>query len=174
MKANRDNQIRSFRPCLISLAMLLAASLYMGCESRQRSTGPMRGIITPAKDYMPDAPGFGRRAEILPPSSVPSLDEEVWIIARRIEASPSGDEAGPESGALLAKLPGQRKQVPLPLQHTDVKASVNAYIASVEVKQEFQNPYDGKIEAVYVFPLPHDAAINEFIMTIGQRRIRGS
>jgi len=30
-----------------------------------------------------------------------------------------------------------------------------------------------KIEAVYVFPLPHNAAINEFIMTIGERRIRG-
>ncbi|MHC4088614.1 MAG: VIT domain-containing protein [Planctomycetota bacterium] len=29
------------------------------------------------------------------------------------------------------------------------------------------------MEAVYVFPLPQNAAINEFIMTIGDRRIRG-
>jgi Ca-activated chloride channel family protein len=39
--------------------------------------------------------------------------------------------------------------------------------------QQFHNPYDGKIEAVYVFPLPENAAVNEFIMTIGERRIRG-
>jgi Ca-activated chloride channel family protein len=39
--------------------------------------------------------------------------------------------------------------------------------------QQFQNPYSEKIEAVYVFPLPHNAAVNEFIMTIGERRIRG-
>ena len=30
-----------------------------------------------------------------------------------------------------------------------------------------------KIEAVYVFPLPQNAAVNEFVMTIGERRIRG-
>ena len=43
----------------------------------------------------------------------------------------------------------------------------------MEVSQQFQNPYSGKIEAVYVFPLPQDAAITEFVMTIGDRRIRG-
>src|SRR5712672_3175170 len=29
------------------------------------------------------------------------------------------------------------------------------------------------MEAVYLFPLPHNAAVNDFIMTIGERRIRG-
>jgi Ca-activated chloride channel homolog len=65
------------------------------------------------------------------------------------------------------------KEVPMPLKHTDVRASVAGYIGSVEVVQQFHNPYSGKIEAVYVFPLPNNAAINEFIMTIGERRIRG-
>lgn len=67
----------------------------------------------------------------------------------------------------------KKKEVPLPLKHTDVNASVSGYIASVEVTQQFQNPYDSKIEAVYVFPLPENAAVNEFIMTIGARKIRG-
>ena len=49
----------------------------------------------------------------------------------------------------------------------------SGYIATVEVTQQFHNPYSSKIEAVYVFPLPHNAAVNEFIMTIGERRIRG-
>ncbi len=65
------------------------------------------------------------------------------------------------------------KVIPLPLQHTDVKARVSAYIASVEVRQTFHNPFSGKIEAKYVFPLPQDAAVNEFVMIIGERRIRG-
>ena len=40
------------------------------------------------------------------------------------------------------------KEVPMPLKHTDVRASVSGYIGSVEVVQQFYNPYSGKIEAV--------------------------
>jgi Ca-activated chloride channel family protein len=61
----------------------------------------------------------------------------------------------------------------LPLKHTDVKGQISGYIATVDVTQKFHNPYDEKIEAVYVFPLPQNAAVNEFIMVIGKRRIRG-
>jgi Ca-activated chloride channel family protein len=67
----------------------------------------------------------------------------------------------------------EEKEVPMPLKHTEVHASVSGYIGAVEVTQQFLNPYSSKIEAVYVFPLPHNAAVNEFIMTIGERRIRG-
>ena len=35
------------------------------------------------------------------------------------------------------------------------------------------NPFNVKIEAAYVFPLPEKAAVSEFVMTIGERRIRG-
>jgi Ca-activated chloride channel family protein len=57
--------------------------------------------------------------------------------------------------------------------HTDVRAYISGYIATVQVTQQFTNPFDAKIEAVYVFPLPHNAAVNEFIMSIGDRHIRG-
>jgi Ca-activated chloride channel family protein len=71
-------------------------------------------------------------------------------------------------------LPDQpTQQVPVPLKHTDVHASIAGSIASVEVTQQFFNPFSGKIEAVYVFPLPENAAVNDFIMTVGDRRIRG-
>jgi len=63
--------------------------------------------------------------------------------------------------------------VPVPLEHTSVEAEISAFVATVDVEQQFHNPYNSKIEAVYVFPLPQDAAVNEFIMTIGERRIRG-
>lgn len=63
--------------------------------------------------------------------------------------------------------------VECPLKHTDVKANIAGFIARVTVTQTFHNPYDEKIEAVYVFPLPHTAAVDDMTMTIGERRIVG-
>ena len=60
-----------------------------------------------------------------------------------------------------------------PLKHTDVKVNIAGFIARVTVTQTFHNPYDEKIEAVYVFPLPHTAAIDDMTMTVGDRRIVG-
>lgn len=97
-------------------------------------------------------------------------EDEIWVIAR--EPRTYGPEyETPGSGAMMVER-GTEK-VPLPLKHTDVKGRVCGYIATVEVTQQFQNPFGEKIEAVYVFPLPDNAAVNEFIMVIGDRRIRG-
>ena len=63
--------------------------------------------------------------------------------------------------------------VECPLKHTDVKTNISGFIARVTVTQTFHNPYDEKIEAVYVFPLPHTAAIDDMTMTVGDRRIVG-
>jgi Ca-activated chloride channel family protein len=63
--------------------------------------------------------------------------------------------------------------VECPLKHTDVKATVSGFIARVRVTQTFYNPLDEKIEAVYVFPLPHESAVDEMTMVIGERRIVG-
>lgn len=98
--------------------------------------------------------------------------DEIWVIARP-EAPPAGstEYETPGSGAMLATI--DEKEIPLPLKHTDVKGQISGYIATVHVTQQFHNPYDAKIEAVYVFPLPQNAAVNEFIMVIGERKIRG-
>jgi Ca-activated chloride channel family protein len=98
--------------------------------------------------------------------------DEIWVIAKA-ETGRVVDEDSPGSGAMLAKLPEEEKEIPLPLKHTDVKGQISGYIATVEVTQQFHNPYNEKIEAVYVFPLPQNAAVNEFIMIIGERKIRG-
>jgi Ca-activated chloride channel family protein len=63
--------------------------------------------------------------------------------------------------------------VEIPLRHTDVQADISGFIARVKVTQTFFNPYDEKIEAVYVFPLPHTAAVDDMTMVIGDRRIVG-
>jgi Ca-activated chloride channel family protein len=60
-----------------------------------------------------------------------------------------------------------------PLKHTDVKADISGFIARVTVTQEFVNPFDKKIEAVYAFPLSERAAVDDMTMIIGERVIRG-
>ncbi|WP_019501438.1 VIT domain-containing protein [Pseudanabaena sp. PCC 6802] len=65
-----------------------------------------------------------------------------------------------------------RQQV-FPLKHTDVKAKVAGNISRVEVTQTFQNPFDRPLEAIYVFPLPDEAAIDDMEIKIGDRIIKG-
>ncbi len=60
-----------------------------------------------------------------------------------------------------------------PLQHTDVQATVYGMVAEVTVTQTFANPFEETIEAIYVFPLPDEAAVNDMTMHIGERTIRG-
>jgi len=104
--------------------------------------------------------------------SLPILGEEVWVVARSRSISAPYREEIPGQGSLVVEEEKGRR-VPLPLKHTDVKATIQGYIATVKVVQQYENPFDHKIEAIYVFPLPENAAVNEFIMTIGERRIRG-
>jgi len=60
-----------------------------------------------------------------------------------------------------------------PLKHTDVKIKIRGFVAEVTVMQEFLNPLERPIEAIYVFPLPHDSAVNATEMRVGKRIIRG-
>ncbi|HEX6650163.1 MAG TPA: VIT domain-containing protein, partial [Pyrinomonadaceae bacterium] len=61
-----------------------------------------------------------------------------------------------------------------PLKHTDVKAEVSGFISRVTVTQNFENPFAEKIEAVYTFPLPPAAAVDDLTMVIGDRTIKGT
>ena len=60
-----------------------------------------------------------------------------------------------------------------PLKHTDVKAEITGFLSRVVVTQEFANPFKEKIEAVYTFPLPQNAAVDDMTMTVGDRTVRG-
>jgi Ca-activated chloride channel homolog len=101
--------------------------------------------------------------------------EELWVIAKAAtnDIAATAAPERPGCGALMAKRPGVSEMVPVPLKHTSVVAGIDGYIATVDVTQQFHNPFDSKIEAVYVFPLPQNAAVNEFVMTVGERKIRG-
>lgn len=60
-----------------------------------------------------------------------------------------------------------------PLKHTAVKAEITGFISRVVVTQQFENPFKDKIEAVYTFPLPQNAAVDDMTMIVGERTIKG-
>ncbi len=60
-----------------------------------------------------------------------------------------------------------------PLKHTDVKAEISGFLSRVIVTQEFENPFTDKIEAVYTFPLPQNAAVDDMTMRVGDRIVKG-
>ena len=98
------------------------------------------------------------------------MNEEVWVI-EKADVRARKKKTDPTQGELRTKVEGV--DLSLPLKHTHVAARVSAFISSVDVTQQYHNPYDTKIEAVYVFPLPESSAVTEFVMTVGDRRIRG-
>ncbi len=135
--------------------------------------------------HMDSVSGIARSLESESPfgSKAIAPGEELWIISRPSEQVAEADDDLPGCGALMrlrdgapddfASLDLDRDVVPVPLRHTDVDADISGYLAGVEVTQAYHNPFNEKIEAVYVFPLPHDAAVHDFVMTVGERRIRG-
>jgi Vault protein inter-alpha-trypsin domain len=107
-----------------------------------------------------------------PPGLAPR-NTELWVIARDFDQPAAQTDPAPIHTGLQAKRPGSDEEIPLPLTHTDVRAEVAGYVGTVRLTEKYRNPFAEKIEAVYVFPLPTDAAVTEFLMIIGERQIRG-
>jgi len=178
-----------------TLALLLVASaclLQLGCgqskEPVTTNSAPAASRVSGDVDYesstgaVPGNPqNWSRRGATVDGEPTATRNtyelmpgEELWVIAKGIDpAAQPAAEKPPGCGALMAKLPDVEKEVPVPLKHTSVVGSIDGYIATVDVTQQFHNPYNSKIEAVYVFPLPDNAAVSEFVMTVGERKIRG-
>lgn len=69
---------------------------------------------------------------------------------------------------------GKAGRTLMPLERTSVSADVAGMGARVTVKQTFTNPSAAPIEALYTFPLPHDAAVDAMRIKIGGRVIDGT
>lgn len=65
------------------------------------------------------------------------------------------------------------QQLAFPLKHTEVSAKVAGNLSRVDVTQTFENPFTTTLEAVYIFPLPDEAAVDEMLIKIGSRTIKG-
>jgi Ca-activated chloride channel homolog len=88
-------------------------------------------------------------------------------------ANVGGTEPPRSEGALHIMEQDGTLTAPCPLKHTDVEADISGLVSRVRVRQTFHNPLERKIEAIYVFPLPTDAAVDGLVMTVGERRIFG-
>jgi Ca-activated chloride channel homolog len=60
-----------------------------------------------------------------------------------------------------------------PALNTDVSMRITGMIARVKVEQHFKNPTQDWMEAVYVFPLPEESAVDHLDMKVGERVIQG-
>lgn len=97
------------------------------------------------------------------------LASSLWLSAHSV----AGETPPLPGGELQILGPGGKQVGACPLKHTDVEADVVGFVGRVRVRQTFHNPLEKKIEAVYVFPLPQDAAVDDMTMTVGDRRIVG-
>jgi Ca-activated chloride channel family protein len=91
----------------------------------------------------------------------------------RTNATPP-DDALPRvsEGSLVCRSPISGRYEFVPLQHTDVDIDVRGLVAATTVTQRYGNDTDRAIEAVYVFPLPHEAAVYDMEIRVGDRLIK--
>jgi hypothetical protein len=140
--------------CVTSLCLMV--SMAGGCATASHATekapayksytgaaGTQIGTLTTALRATADS-------ALIPGQTTPSREEELWVVAKYQgnEQPAPADEQTPGTGSLIARLPDQAAPVPVPLKHTDVKADIAGYVATVDVTQQYANPFSSKIEAL--------------------------
>uniref|UniRef100_UPI001F5A45CB VIT and vWA domain-containing protein n=1 Tax=Anaeromyxobacter terrae TaxID=2925406 RepID=UPI001F5A45CB len=93
--------------------------------------------------------------------------------------SPATLEPGPSPAAeeppaaftprLTGRTSDGKEVLEFPLVHTRVVAQVTGNVARVEVTQFYANPSPDRLEAIYAFPLPANAAVTDMLFRIGDR-----
>ncbi|MBW3622754.1 MAG: VIT and VWA domain-containing protein [Armatimonadetes bacterium] len=113
-------------------------------------------------------PAAAKRGPAKVPSKAQAIVPTVAFTKQKVEQLQR-----PTPGQLTIMNPQGQPAGVCPLKHTDVNADVAGYVARVTVRQQFHNPTHEPIEAMYTFPLPEDAAVDDMTMTIGQRLVKG-
>ena len=78
-----------------------------------------------------------------------------------------------KAGSLLLKSTEGGKYLEAPRLATDFNVTVSGPTARTTVTQRFENPSDGFVEGVYVFPLPENSAVDTLKIIEGNRVIVG-
>jgi Ca-activated chloride channel homolog len=92
-------------------------------------------------------------------------------IAARVAEGQSENTPPPGEGCLQYKSAITGRFETIPLVHTDIALDVRGLVSSATVTQQYVNSSSAPIEAVYIFPLPHDAAVYDMEIRIGNRVI---
>ncbi len=104
------------------------------------------------------------------------LTGAVVALAAPVDESVLEDSLLPEtatSGCFLMRRQSADPWVAAPTLDTEVRYQVFGVVGRATVTQRFRNGTDGFVEAVYVFPLPEQAAVDHLRMRIGERVIEG-
>ena len=86
------------------------------------------------------------------------------------------DDPNPQATGSLGALQvrdGDRLAL-LPLKAVAITARVVERVADVTMTQTFRNEFSTALEAVYIFPLPGEAAVRDFVLRVGDRVLRGA
>lgn len=75
-------------------------------------------------------------------------------------------------GELLMAMEGGGMQ-PAPLVSQQIGMTVSGIMSRVMVRQQFVNPTREWIEAIYVFPLPDESAVDHLRLQVGERTLEG-
>ncbi len=78
-----------------------------------------------------------------------------------------------QSGTLYLKSSPDAEAVEALRVATTMQAQVTGNVARVHVRQQFSNTGGDWVEGLYVFPLAGNAAVDELLMHVGERTIRG-
>jgi len=70
-------------------------------------------------------------------------------------------------------IPKDKSLPPLAVKHQRVDIQIKDGVATAKIEQVFKNNVNRDLEAVYVFPLPENAAIGDFAMYINGKRMSG-
>lgn len=104
------------------------------------------------------------------PSALPTL---VLVTLALVPVATLGNEHDPSTPGTLVAVGEDGAVMDMPLRHTSVSVEITAFVARTTVEQVFANPFEHPIEAIYTFPLGHEAAVDDFELRSGTRVIRG-
>jgi Ca-activated chloride channel family protein len=89
-------------------------------------------------------------------------------------ATTAGAAAGVDPGAGTLMAYTDHGPRPLPLVETEAVGFISGALARVKLRHAFDNPFARPIEAIYVFPLPEDAAVHAMTVRVGDQVARGT
>jgi len=76
-------------------------------------------------------------------------------------------------GLIIPKPIPHEKIPPLTVKYHRVNVEIKSQVAKTSIDQVFINNYHRDIEGIFIFPLPEKAAISEFSMYVGNKKIEG-
>lgn len=62
---------------------------------------------------------------------------------------------------------------PLKIDHYHINIAVNNQLTTTKIKQVFANPNDYEVDGIYIFPVPDDAALSNFALSIDEEPVTG-